>query len=127
MNVKILSHEYNIDFDYSSCLLEDDDPDEFIAACRPYQLQIYINENQPLTTRMESFLHECLEAIVNRLDVNIKHEVLNILGEVYFAVLKDNGLLNLDTLTNLVTPNSQTATIVAPTSKAKSESKSKKD
>jgi hypothetical protein len=40
----------------------------------------------------EIFLHEIIECINDRCDLNLKHSTLSTLSEVLFQVIKDNGL-----------------------------------
>lgn len=90
--VKIGAHEYKIEF-------RDDLDDENMGVCRPSKLKIFIDERLPQTQQEETFIHECLHAIVSELgrytynQYDEEERDVQSLSHAIYQVLKDNNLL----------------------------------
>ena len=83
--LKILGHEYTIDRETSGLL---GNPSE----CNYFYNLIKIASDLPDSTQSEVLLHEIIEAICNRCEVEIEHRVITIISENLHQVLRDNRL-----------------------------------
>ena len=86
--IKILGHDYQVEL-----------TDNYIAKsggntgqCNNYLNIISIGKELPKSSQLEVLLHEVLEAINYRLELELEHPKLCVLGEVLHQVLRDNGM-----------------------------------
>ena len=90
--VKIGAHTYAIEF-------RDDLDDENMGVCRPAKLKIFIDGSLPQSQQEETFIHECLHAIVNLLGLythsqyDEEERVVQSVAHSLYQVLKENNLL----------------------------------
>lgn len=63
----------------------------------PYHghINIRVDEDIPKDTIVEALLHEIIEVINDKCDLQMQHGVLTVLSEVLFSVLQDNDLMIL--------------------------------
>lgn len=85
-NVKIMGHEYDIERGSTAYI---GNPGE----CNYFFNLIRIANDAPASTQTEVLLHEVMEAICNRCELELDHRTLTILSESIHQVLRDNRLV----------------------------------
>lgn len=83
--LKIMGHDYEIERGSSAYI---GNPGE----CNFFYNLIRIANDMPQSTQSEVLLHEILEAICNRCEIEIEHRSLTQISEGLHQVLKDNKL-----------------------------------
>lgn len=86
--IKILGHEYKV-------ILNDDYITESggnTGRCNSYTNEIYICGKLPESAQHEVLMHEIIEALNYRLELDLEHHKICALGEVLTQVLLDNDL-----------------------------------
>lgn len=83
--IKILGHEYTIERSPMGLI---GNPGE----CNYFYNLIRIANDMPETTQTEVLLHEIIEAICNRCEVEVEHRVITIISEGLHQVLRENKL-----------------------------------
>ena len=85
-NIKIMGHDYSIERGSTAYI---GNPGE----CNYFFNLIRIANDNPSSTQTEVLLHEILEAIINRCELDVEHKTLTILSESLHQVLRDNHLV----------------------------------
>ena len=86
--IKILGHNYNIVIQKDYIIETDGET----GKCNNYNNTIYIAEEQPESAKRDVLLHEIIEAINYRLELNLEHHQICALGEVLNQVLAENAI-----------------------------------
>jgi hypothetical protein len=83
--MKILGADFTVE------LMTDRDSNDLGDCYNRYQ-RLRLQRDQHPDSMMETLIHEILEAINTKLELNLEHQVISALGASLFAVLKDNGV-----------------------------------
>jgi hypothetical protein len=85
--IKILGHKYTVEYDYTTNIGNPGETNVFPNTIR-------IGAEYPADTKTEILLHEILEAIINRFNIEtqINHDLIVLISEVLHQVLRDNKL-----------------------------------
>ncbi len=86
--IKILGHEYKIVIDEHYIA----DSGGNTGQCNNYVNEIRICGTLPESAQHEVMMHEIIEALNYRLELNLEHHKICALGEVLTQVLLDNNL-----------------------------------
>lgn len=86
--IKILGHEYKIILD--SNYIEKSGGNT--GKCNNYRNEIYICSKLPESSQHEILIHEIIEALDYRLELNLEHYKICALGEALNQISKDNHL-----------------------------------
>ncbi|WP_196600522.1 hypothetical protein [Pectinatus frisingensis] len=86
--IKILGHEYHIIFDNDYIEKSGGNTGQ----CNNYRNEIHICSKLPESSQNEILIHEIIEALDYRLELNLEHHKICALGESLNQVLCDNGL-----------------------------------
>ena len=86
--VKILGHDYRIEFDDQLFAKENVGSGKACANV----LIITLASNVPESRQAETFLHEIIEMLKYTMQIEINHDHLSALSEGLFSVIRDNNI-----------------------------------
>ena len=86
--IKILGHQYSVISDDAYIVNSGGNT----GKSNSYTNQIYVCGSLPESAQSEVLIHEIIEAINYRLELNLEHPAICALGEVLNQVLQDNRI-----------------------------------
>lgn len=86
--IKVLGHNYAVVYDPKLLAKSNGNPGEV----NYFLNEIVLSDEVPDSSRNETLIHEILEVLNNRLQLEIPHNTITVLSEGLYQTLRDNGL-----------------------------------